>query len=64
MLKACLQSCQETLWTSFHRECHQIVEAKGRKDSSDAKTEEGDVRQASKLAESAAGGEDLDSGAT
>ena len=44
-------------------ECQQVVEATGRKVSSDAKTEEGNAREASKVARGGAGGEDLDSGA-
>ena len=43
-------------------QCHQIVEATGRKASSDAKTQEGNVRETTKVAAGGAGGEDLDSG--
>ena len=39
------RAAAETLWTSSHKECHQIVEATGRKASSDAKTEEANVRE-------------------
>ena len=38
------------------------MEATGRKASSDAKTQEGNVRETTKVAAGGAGGEDLDSG--
>ena len=43
-------------------QCHQIVEATGRKASSDSKTEGSNGRETSKVAGGGAGREELDSG--